>query len=287
VPFLLVRFLWARKENEHNQVGPVSYKGNTSMFSYGFKNISRFLVILFIAILFFSGAAKNAWAREELRVAVATNFIRAMDAIAERFEKQTGIMVRRSSSASGILYAQIINNGPYDLFFSADEKRPMLLFREGLCEKPFTYATGEVVLWSGRSDLDAAKKWDAVVLQDDIRRIAVANPATAPYGEAAVKALKERGIQDTIQSRLVYGLNVGQAFQYAGQGAADFAFTARSYALSDIGRRGETWELPEAPPVIQDGCILRRSAHRESALEFAAYLKTDEVKDILAAYGYR
>ena len=249
--------------------------------------ISICLVTLLVAILLFAGSAKGATGRGELRVAVATNFIRAMDVIADHFQKQTGISVKRSSSASGVLYAQIVNNGPYDLFFSADEKRPELLFRQGLCEEPFTYAIGEVVLWSGRSDLDTTKKWDAVVLQDDVRRIAMANPATAPYGEAAVKALNERGIQDKVKGRLVYGLNVGQAFQYAGQGAADIAFTARSYALSDPGRRGETWNLPEAPPVIQNGCILNRSAHRKSAREFAAYLKTAEAKSILATFGYR
>lgn len=256
-----------------------------------FKAISadniRFFLTMLVAILFVAGSAEGATGREELRVAVATNFIRAMDVIADRFEMQTGVEIKRSSSASGILYAQIVNNGPFDLFLSADEKRPALLFQQGLCEEPFTYAIGEVVLWSGRSDLDATETWDKVVLQDDVRRIAVANPSTAPYGEAAVKVLNQSGIQEKVQGRLVYGLNVGQAFQYAGHGAADIAFTARSYALSDLGQRGETWDLPGAPSVIQNGCILNRSAHRKSAREFAAYLKTAEAKNILATFGYR
>jgi len=256
-----------------------------------FKAISadnrRFFVTLLVAILFFAASAKGATGREELRVAVPTNFIRAMDVIADHFQKQTGISVKRSSSASGILYAQIVNNGPYDLFFSADEKRPELLFRQGLCEEPFTYAIGEVVLWSGRMDLDESENWRQVIMRDDIKRVAIANPVAAPYGEAAVKALNERGIQDKVKGRLVYGLNVGQAFLYARQGAADMAFVARSFALSDQGRQGKIWRLPAAGPVVQKGCLLKSSAHKESARQFVAYLKTAEAGTILSAYGYK
>jgi molybdate transport system substrate-binding protein len=251
------------------------------------KHLSKLLVIFLINILLSAGAANNASGREELRVAVATNFIRTMDAVAARYEEQTGIKIRRSSSASGILYAQIMNHAPFDLFLSADEKRPALLHQQGLCGKPFTYAAGEVVLWSGRSDLDMTRGWAETVLSDDIRRIGIPNPATAPYGEATVKTLKKQGLYEKVEPRLVYGQNVGQAFQYAQQGSADIAFAARSYVLSEHGRQGRTWQLPEAEPVIQNGCILTRSLHKESALEFAAYLTTPEAKTILSAYGYK
>lgn len=250
------------------------------------KYLSRIFVILLISILLLSGTEKRAICQNEIKVAVATNFTRAMEVIADRYEKQNDTVIKPSSSATGILYAQIINGAPFDLFLAADEKRPNLLYQLGLCEKPFTYAIGKIVLWSSRSDLDETQNWPQVILQDDIRRIAIPNPETAPYGEAAVQALKKSGMEEKVHNRLVYGQNVGQAFQYGRQGSADLAFVGRTYALSELGRQGTTWPLPEAPPVIQNGCILKHNGARETVQDFVAYLRTTEVKNILATFGY-
>ena len=250
------------------------------------KNLSRLFVILLITILLSAGSERAARGQGEIKVAVATNFSTAMDEIADRYEKLTGTAIKRSTSATGILYAQIINSAPFDLFLAADEQRPALLYQHGLCGEPFTYATGNMVLWSGRNDLDEAASWHQTVLRHDIRRIALANPETAPYGAAAVQAMNKRGVEEKVRERLVYGQNVGQAFQYARQGSADIAFVARSYALSELGAGGKTWPVPEAMPVIQDGCMLNRTAHRKEAQEFIAYLQTAEARTILAQFGY-
>ena len=243
-------------------------------------------IMLFTSMLPVCLPAETAASQKEIKVAVATNFTAAMDVISDRYEKQTGTAIKRSASATGILYAQIINSAPFDLFLAADEKRPALLHQLELCEEPFTYATGEVVLWSTRSDLDETQDWHQTVLRNDVKRIAIPNPETAPYGEAAIQALKKSGLAEMVHNRLVYGQNVGQAFQYARQGSADIAFVARSYALSELGAGGKTWPVPEAMPVIQDGCMLNRTAHRKEAQEFIAYLQTAEARTILAQFGY-
>jgi len=225
--------------------------------------------------------------QKELHVAVATNFIRAMDAIADSFKKKAGINLIRSTGATGMLYSQIVNGAPFDLFLAADEKRPELLYRQGLCEEPFTYAGGQVVLWSNRTDLDETENWQEVVGRNDIIKIAIANPETAPYGTAAVQAMEQAGIKEKADKQLVYGQNVGQAFQYGRQKAADLAFVAQSFALSEQGREGKTWLLPEAPLVIQNGCLLKDSPNRESVKSLIAFFQTPQAKTILAEFGYK
>jgi molybdate transport system substrate-binding protein len=243
-------------------------------------------LLLFVSGLFFFTVGLAAAGRKEIRVAVATNFIRTMDEFASLYEKETGIRVKRSSSATGMLYSQIVNSAPFDIFLAADEERPELLYLQGLCGEPFVYASGSVVLWSKRKDLAETENWRQVIVQEDISRIAMANPETAPYGEAAMQAIKKADLEQELHKRLVYGQNVGQAFQYGQQGAADLAFVAISFALSEHGRKGKTWLLPEAPPVLQKGCILKSSMQRQPVQDFIAYLQTDQAKIILSEYGY-
>ncbi|MDX1775256.1 MAG: molybdate ABC transporter substrate-binding protein [Desulfobulbales bacterium] len=250
------------------------------------KNFLSTTILLVLCLLLISAVERAYAGRGEIRVAVATNFIRTMDEFAHGFEKESGIRVKRSSSATGMLYSQIINGAPYDLFLAADAKRPELLHRQGVCDKPFAYADGRVVLWSSRKDLDEAQNWLQVLVRDDIQRIALANPATAPYGEAAMQALAKAGLIEQVDKRLVYGQNVGQAFQYGQQGAADLAFVSRSFALSEQGQKGKTWPLPEAPPVVQKACLLKNSKNKDSVRDLIAYLQTEQAKTILSEFGY-
>jgi len=245
--------------------------------------IARFILISGALLFQFNHVAV---AGEELRVAVATNFIRTMEKIASHYEAETGTSLKLSSGATGILYAQIVNSAPYDLFLAADIKRPELLHEQDLCEEPFAYATGRVVLWSNRLELNEAESWQQVVVRDDILRIALANPETAPYGAAATEVLQKTGLEQRLQKQLVFGQNVGQAFQYSQQGAVDLAFVAFSLALSEHGRKGKTWLLPEALPVVQKGCTLKSSANRGSVHDLIAYLQTEQAKNILSEFGY-
>ncbi|RUM88031.1 MAG: molybdate ABC transporter substrate-binding protein, partial [Thermodesulfatator sp.] len=146
---------------------------------------------------------------------------------------------------------------------------------------------GQVVLWTKRKDLCAETTWQKVIKREDLPKIAIANPETAPYGEVAAKALKKTGLWKFVEPRLVYAQTVSQAFQYAEIGGVDLSFTALSYALSDEGKRGCYWPIPEAPSVVQEACILKRTPQKAAASKFLKFLTSNKVKPVLEKYGYR
>lgn len=220
-------------------------------------------------------------------VAVAANFMAAMEAIAAAYEAQTGEKVQTVYSSTGRLYAQITNGAPYDLFLAADAERPELLAREGVCEESFVYALGEAVLWSKKTSLAPAKQWQDVVARDDIRKIAVSSPQTAPYGAAALAAVKKEDLAGAVDNKLVYGENVAQAFQFAYHGSADLAFTALSFALSAEGRKGVYWQMPEAEKVVQKGCVLKQTKNRAGVAAFVDFLHGQRAQAILHEFGYK
>ena len=118
------------------------------------------------------------------------------------------------SGSTGQLYSQIVNGAPYDIFLAADQERPRQLVRAGLASNPFTYAVGRLVLWTREPELTDGLTFD-VVASDEIRRLAIANPRLAPYGVAARETLQAMGLWASLQSKLVLGENVGQAFAMA------------------------------------------------------------------------
>jgi molybdate transport system substrate-binding protein len=226
-------------------------------------------------------------AAEGLRIAVAANFIQAVKELTRDFEKETGVKVEATFSSSGSLYAQIANGAPYDLFLSADEERPARLHREGKAEKPFVYARGRVVLWSARKDFCQTDQWQQALADPGIRRIAIANPETAPYGTAAREALQKAALWDSGQEKRVIAQDIAQAFQYASTEAVDGAFCAFSSVVSEQGRKGCHYEIPEAPEIIQSACVLKQTKDRTAAESFAAFLLSAPAVAVKAKYGYR
>lgn len=228
-------------------------------------------------------AAKN----RNLNLAVAANFVRPMEQIVDIFVKKTGVVLKPTYSSTGKLYAQIKNGAPFDLFLSADCRRPDLLYKEGVAERPVMYARGQAVLWTGIKGLCSESSWQAVMRRDDIKKISISDPETAPYGYAAAGALKKTGIWEKVASRLIFAQSVSQAFQYAEMKGADVGFTALSYALSNEGKKGCYWSLSEAPPVIQEACVLKGTKDRATAERFLQFLTSEEIKPVLKKYGYR
>jgi molybdate transport system substrate-binding protein len=237
-------------------------------------------------LIFLNGLPLYAGEMPDITVAAASNFIRPMDKIVEYFEAEQDITVDTVYSSTGKLYAQIKNGAPYDIFFAADSKRPELLYKEGFCKEPFIYAKGEVVLWAKQSKFTKEAGWQEVVTEANNGKIAISSPLVAPYGEVAAKALKQAGLWQNMESRLVYAQNVAQAFQYGHQGATDLTFTALSYALSEHGRQGLFWRVPEAPEVIQKGCVLNKTGKRTMVESFLAFLNSGEAQEIMTTYGY-
>lgn len=221
----------------------------------------------------------------DLKAAVAANFIAPFQEIAAAFEAQSKIKVEATYSSTGNLYAQIINGAPYDVFLSADEKAPGKLFEKGACEKPFVYATGRVVLWGKK--FCGAKDWKEALQMKGINKIAIANPATAPYGTAAEAALKKSAMWDRVKERLVTAQSVAQSFQYAVSGGTDGSFCALSAALSQAGTGGCHYMITEAAPIIQAACLIKRKAGHKESSSFLIFLNSPKAAEIKKRYGYR
>lgn len=238
-------------------------------------------VISILAILLFSVSAFA----EGLSVACAANFTGAMTDLAKLYEDTTGTKVTCAFGSTGMLYGQIKNEAPYDVFFAADQKRPALLYKEGLSLKPSTYAKGKLVLWSKSSKLADIATWKDVIKSSKLDKVGTSNPKTAPYGQRSIEALTEAGLLKTAEAKMAYGKNVGQAFLYAYSGSTDASFVALSQALSPKGKEGKYWSIAEAGPVIQDVCIIK-SGDNDAAKAFVKWLKTDDAMKIIKAYGY-
>src|SRR5262245_16118251 len=225
-------------------------------------------------------------AADEIRVAVATNFVGAMEALVERFQATSGHTVLVSSGSTGGHYAQIKNGAPFEAFFSADTERPRLLESEGLTVpgSRFLYAVGRVALWSKRSDyVDAEGK---ILETGDFLHLAIANPELAPYGAAAREVLMGRGLWDRVQPRLVTGQDIGQAYSFVQTGNAELGFIAwAQLARPSAQIEGSYWLVPDSlhRPIEQEAVLLRDVPAARALIEF---VKGPEGREIIRSYGY-
>ncbi|WP_116473560.1 molybdate ABC transporter substrate-binding protein [Zobellella maritima] len=225
-------------------------------------------------------------AADELRVAVATNFIEVMKQLATDFEQQSGHRVLLSSGATGKLYAQIKNEAPFALFFAADEQRPQLLEQEGIAVpgSRFTYALGKLVLWS--PDNGYIDDTQSVLKEQPFRFLSIANPATAPYGRAAREVLEKLGLWDGLQGRMVRGENIGQAYQYVYSRNAQLGFVAKAQVYRDGEfSDGSYWQVPDDfySPIVQQAVLLQDTAAARALLE---YVRSPDAIAVIESYGY-
>jgi molybdate transport system substrate-binding protein len=228
----------------------------------------------------------------ELAVAAAADLSSAMKEIATVYEKKTGVQVKLSFAASGALTQQIQNGAPFDIFFSADMDYPRQLITTGQADGAslYQYAVGKLVLWvPADSPLDVEHKGMSVLLDPSMKKIAIANPEHAPYGRAAVAALKHAGIYGQVSDRLVLGENIAQAAQFAESGNAQAGFVAMAHAAAPAMQgKGKYWEVPtDYYPALRQGVVvLSHSQHKKEAAEFVEYMKTKEVTELLTRYGF-
>lgn len=234
-----------------------------------------------VAVVLALGAAPAV--AGEARVAVAANFLLVAEAMAADFAGEHRVTL--SSGATGALYAQIRQGAPFDVFLAADRERPALALAEGLAVagSDFTYATGALVLYSA----EAGRVRGAETLAgDDFTRIALANPATAPYGQAALAVLRNLGRLDALRPRLVFGNSIAQAYQFVATGNAELGFVAASQVITEEG--GSRWPVPADlhPLIAQDAVLLRRGADNAAAVAFLDYLASARAHAISARFGY-
>ncbi len=248
----------------------------------------RILALLLVAL---STLSVRGFA-DEVGVAAASDLSFAFKEVAAGFERKTGHTLRVSSGSSGNFFAQIRGGAPFDLFFSADADYPRKLEAEGLTQQGslFVYAIGRIVVWAPRGSLDLKKDGMRVLLNPAVRKIAIANPRHAPYGRAAVAALKHFGIYEQVESRLVFGENVSQAAQFVESGNAQAGIIALSLASApQMKDRGEMWLIPEEahPKLEQAAVILRAARSPKAARALLDYLRGPEGQAILKRYGFQ
>jgi len=239
--------------------------------------------------------AAKAWAappKRTLAVAAAASLKAAADELQRAFEaERPGVEVRLTLSASGALFSQIQNGAPFDLFLSADRECPARVVAAGLgaAADERVYAFGRLVAWlPPGSTLDLGGRGLTALADPAVKRIAIANPAVAPFGRATEAAFRAAGVSGAVRGKLVLGTSVAQAAQFATTGAADVAFLPHSLTFGKELSEGKVVLLPEAlyPRIEQSGVVL--SASREAALAraFLAFITGEKGRAILSKYGY-
>jgi molybdate transport system substrate-binding protein len=230
------------------------------------------------------GASAPAWAAQT-NVAVAANFTDAANEIAQVFKEKTGHEAILSFGSTGQLYTQITQDAPFEVFLAADDERPAKAVDQGFAvpESQFTYAIGKIVLWSKDPGL---VQGEGTLKSGDFTKIAIANPTTAPYGAAAVKAMQALGVYDQLEPKIVQGNNIAQTFQFVETGNAELGFVALSQVVS--GNEGSRWEVTAElyEPIRQDAVLLQKGANSEAAKAFIEFLQGPEAGPIIAKFGY-
>lgn len=229
---------------------------------------------------------------QEITVAAAADMSAVLPELVAAYSQKTGQTVKLSFGASGNLTNQIRNGAPFDVFFSADEDYPHQLVNEGLASGTtlYRYAVGRLVLWiPNDSPLDLSKLGIKALLDPSVKKIAIANPTTAPYGRAAVGTLRHFEIYDQVASKLVVGENVGQAAQFVESGNAQAGLIALSHALAPAMKsKGRYWVVPlDAYPTLnQAAVVISGSKQQGAARNFLEFVRSPEAASLLASYGF-
>jgi molybdate transport system substrate-binding protein len=253
-------------------------------------HVSRALATLFLFLI--PTFAQQSKPDSELLIAAAADLNPALKDIAQQFEKKTGIHIKLSFGASGALTQQIQNGAPFDVFFSADMDFPRQLVQQGHADSSslYKYALGKIVLWVPvDSPLDVERQKMNALLDSSVQKIAMANPQHAPYGRAAVEALRHADLYDRLASHFVMGENVSQAAQFVESGNAQAGFVALAHALSPaVKDKGKFWIIPADyySPLEQGVVLVSKSPHKTEAQSFMEFFKTKEVSDTLQKYGF-
>jgi molybdate transport system substrate-binding protein len=226
---------------------------------------------------------------DEVTVAVAANFAGPMARLAEGFQASTGHTLKLTSGATGRFYSQIVAGAPFDVLLAADDETPRRLVTEGhaVAGTQFTYAVGQLVLWSAQPGL--VDDQGAVLKSTRFTRLAIANPKLAPYGRAAQETLAARGLSDAMASRIVTAESIAQAYQFVVSGNAEIGFVALSQ-VTVPGKpvQGSHWRVPSSlhGEIRQDAVLLTRAQRSAAAQALLVYLRGAEAKALIQRYGY-
>ncbi|WP_022960762.1 molybdate ABC transporter substrate-binding protein [Halopseudomonas pelagia] len=227
-------------------------------------------------------------ASEAVRIAAAADLRYALDDIVELYlQAHADAKIEVIYGSSGKMTTQIINGAPYDLFFSADIAFPQRLKQQGLtASEPAIYAIGRIVIWS--NTLDAAGLTLADLSSDFIQRIAIAQPAHAPYGLRAQEAMQAAGVWEAVQGKLVFAENIAHTAQMTQSGAAQVGIIALSLAKFPALAEHGYYLIDEAlhQPLTQGYVLTQRGGNKPQARAFADFMTTDQAHAIMLHYGF-
>jgi molybdate transport system substrate-binding protein len=239
------------------------------------------------------GAAATASGEHSVSIAAAANFVYAMDALNQEFKRiEPGVAIASAIGSSGSLFAQIMNGAPFDLFLSADTDYPRQLVAAQPSQRATlqNFAIGRIVIWTTRTNVDISDL-GAAIRSPVVRKVAIAQPRTAPYGRAARAALENAGVGREAEPKLVFGENVTQTAQFVETGNADLGLVAMSLVLSP--RLANMGRWTEIAPALYDGVSLdhaavltKRGVANPAARRYFDFLRSDAAKKILRDYGY-
>jgi molybdate transport system substrate-binding protein len=226
-----------------------------------------------------------------INIAVAANVSYAIDDLKKEFKKlYPNTKVNVTLGSSGKLTAQIKHGAPYHIFMSANMKYPNALYKDGLAiTKPIVYAQGSLAMIS-TSKVNLSKGID-LLKEKSIKRIAVANPKTAPYGIATKQAIKNSGIYENIKDKFIYGESISQTVSYAIK-ATDVGFIAKSSLFSPKMKRfkkGKNWIEIDSKlytPINQGIVILKEANSNKEVENFYNFILSENGKKIFKNFGY-
>jgi molybdate transport system substrate-binding protein len=222
----------------------------------------------------------------EAQVAVAANFTDPAREIAAAFQKASGHTAVLSFGSSGAFFTQIAHGAPFEVFLSADADRPKKAEQDGLAVpgSRFTYAIGRLVLYSAMPGLVDGS--GAILSRGTFAHLAVADPAVAPYGIAAVQTMQKLGVYPALVPKLVKGSSLTQSYQFVATGAAELGFVALSQVVTTS--EGSRWIVPKNfhAPINQQAVLLRTGAKNPAATAFMKFLKSPQAVAIVRRYGY-
>ncbi len=232
-----------------------------------------------------------AFGAEELQVAAAADLQFVFPELIQQFQTASGHAVTVSFGSSGNFASQIQNGAPFDLFFSADRSYPEKLSAAGLIEPGsiYHYANGKIVLWTLKSSNIDVDQGLTVLTDPRVLKISIANPEHAPYGRAAVAAMKSAKLYEQLQPKLVMAENISQAAQFVDSGAAEVGFVALSLVIApSVREKGNYFEVPANyyPPIEQVCVILKSSPNKKLAQQFIDFLKSPAAAGLLRRYGF-
>lgn len=253
------------------------------------------------ALLLFSGmflltsfdstvSPMKAIAQKEVLIAAAADLKFAMDSVIAAFSKEfPDLTIKAVYGSSGNFFEQIVNGAPFDLFFSADLDYPRKLQEQHkTLDAPVRYGIGQIVLWSKKTDPALAKM--ETLLQPGITKIAIANPAHAPYGKRAQESLQHYKVYDRVKDKLVLGENISQTAQYISSGAADIGIIALSLALSPAMQQtgGKYWLIPAGThePLQQAYVSLSHAAGNAGVPKFTTFINSAKARAIMSHFGF-